>query len=218
MSIRKRAINDEQKETRRQQIMEATRQLFQETSYGAVSMAAVARRAGVAKGTLYLYFKTKEALFLALQTQEFLTWFDGVNEAVEEGDNGRLPPNTFLQIIGNSLTNRSTFTRLIAILHTVLEHNISPKEAKLFKQMLRDNVLKTGALLESRLDFLQAGQGGQLLLQIYALLIGFQHLAEPAPIIAEAIAADETLALFDIDFLPGLLGTLQMILQGIGQS
>ena len=215
MNIRKRAINNEQKEIRRQQIMDATRQLFQETSYGTVSMAAVARRAGVAKGTLYLYFKTKEALFLALQTQEFMEWFDEVNEAVEGAS--RLSPDTFLQIIGNSLSNRSTFTRLIAILHTVLEHNISPKEAKLFKQMLRDNVLKTGALLESRLDFLQVGQGGQLLLQIYALVIGFQHLAEPAPIIVETIAADETLTLFDIDFLPRLLDTLRMILQGLSR-
>lgn len=217
MQFEKRAISDAQKETRRQQIMAAAMQLFEDTSYASISMAGVAQQAGVAKGTLYLYFKTKEALFLALQTEEFMRWFAEIDKVLA-GVNGRLSHDTFLQIIGDSLTNRATFTRLIAILHTVLEHNISPKEAQQFKQMLRDHVLKTGTLLEAKLGFLEAGQGGQLLLQIYALLIGFQHLAEPAPIIVETIAADDTLALFDIDFLPGLLGTLQTILQGLDPS
>ncbi|WP_439817428.1 TetR/AcrR family transcriptional regulator [Zavarzinia sp. CC-PAN008] len=36
---------------------------FLDTGYARTTMAAVARRAGVAKGTPYLYFPTKEALF-----------------------------------------------------------------------------------------------------------------------------------------------------------
>ena len=40
--------------------------VFAEVSYAGFSMADVAARAGVAKGTLYLYFKTKEELLLAL--------------------------------------------------------------------------------------------------------------------------------------------------------
>lgn len=214
MSIRKRAISNEQKGVRRQQILDAALQLFHETSYDAVSMAGVAAQAGVAKGTLYLYFKTKEALFLALQMQEFVDWFDEIDRVVG-GENGRFSTSIFLNIIGRSLESRPTFTRLIAILHTVLEHNISYEEARQFKQMLRDRVYQTGALLETKLDFLEAGQGTQLLLQIYALVIGFQHLANPAPIIVETIAADETLTLFDIDFLPAFLNTLQTILQGL---
>ncbi|MCA9929934.1 MAG: TetR family transcriptional regulator [Anaerolineales bacterium] len=214
MSIRKRAISNEQKGVRRQQILDAALQLFHETSYDAVSMAGVAAQAGVAKGTLYLYFKTKEALFLALQMQEFVDWFDEIDRVVG-GENGRFSTSIFLSIIGRSLESRPTFTRLIAILHTVLEYNISYEEARQFKQMLRDRVYQTGALLEAKLDFLEAGQGTQLLLQIYALVIGFQHLANPAPIIVETIAADETLTLFDIDFLPAFLNTLQTILQGL---
>jgi hypothetical protein len=149
--------------------------------------------------------------------EEFIRWFDEIDREVG-GVNGRLSTDTFLQIIGNSLSNRPTFVRLIAILHTVLEHNISREEAQRFKRMLRDRVRQTSLLLEEKLPFLVAGQGGQLLLQIYALVIGFQHLAEPAPIITETIQADETLALFDIDFLSGLLGTLQIILQGLQEN
>ena len=38
--------------------------MFLQTNYEAVTIAAVAQESGLAKGTVYLYFKTKEELFL----------------------------------------------------------------------------------------------------------------------------------------------------------
>ena len=51
---------------RRQAILEAALTVFAEHGYEAARLDEVARRAGVAKGTLYLYFKDKEALFESL--------------------------------------------------------------------------------------------------------------------------------------------------------
>jgi AcrR family transcriptional regulator len=48
---------------RRQAILEAALTVFAEHGYEAARLDEVARRAGVAKGTLYLYFEDKEALF-----------------------------------------------------------------------------------------------------------------------------------------------------------
>ena len=67
MEIGRRARNTEDKQQRRQAILDVAWALFQETSYAAVTMNGVAERAGLAKGTMYLYFKTKEELFLTLQ-------------------------------------------------------------------------------------------------------------------------------------------------------
>ena len=47
-------------------IVEATDRLFTRFGYRRTSMDDIAREAGVAKGTLYLYFTTHEALFRAL--------------------------------------------------------------------------------------------------------------------------------------------------------
>jgi TetR/AcrR family fatty acid metabolism transcriptional regulator len=47
-------------------ILETAADLFGESGYNAVRMEDIATRAGVAKGTLYLYFKNKDDLFLAL--------------------------------------------------------------------------------------------------------------------------------------------------------
>jgi AcrR family transcriptional regulator len=51
---------------RRASILEAAQAVFQEKDYHEITMDDIARRARVAKGTLYLYFPAKEDLFRAL--------------------------------------------------------------------------------------------------------------------------------------------------------
>ena len=51
---------------RRAQILACARRLFSERHYGAVSLADVAREAGVTRGLLHHYFGTKRELYLAV--------------------------------------------------------------------------------------------------------------------------------------------------------
>jgi len=53
-------------EERRNAILKAALDEFSERGFAAARLDDVARRAGVAKGTIYLYFKDKEALFQEL--------------------------------------------------------------------------------------------------------------------------------------------------------
>jgi len=48
------------------QIVDAARRVFMAQGYGAASMDAIAREAGVSKATVYAYFPSKEALFAAI--------------------------------------------------------------------------------------------------------------------------------------------------------
>lgn len=54
--------------SKRERIIEAGLKLFANESYQAVTMDRVAEAAGVAKGTLYLYFQSKEDLYLGILT------------------------------------------------------------------------------------------------------------------------------------------------------
>jgi len=49
-----------------QQILHAAAEIFMEQGYGAASMDAIARAAGVSKATLYAHFSGKEELFAAI--------------------------------------------------------------------------------------------------------------------------------------------------------
>lgn len=71
------------KEARPGELLDAALELFVEHGYAGTRVEAVARRAGVSKGTLFLYFPSKEALFKAVvlhhlsqQLQAWNTEFD----------------------------------------------------------------------------------------------------------------------------------------------
>jgi AcrR family transcriptional regulator len=55
---------------KRAQIIEGARQVFLAEGYEGASMSHIARAAGVSKGTLYVYFTNKEALFAAFITDQ----------------------------------------------------------------------------------------------------------------------------------------------------
>src|SRR2546425_10611224 len=54
------------KNARPEEIISAALEVFADRGFAATKLEDVARRAGVTKGTIYLYFENKEALFKAL--------------------------------------------------------------------------------------------------------------------------------------------------------
>lgn len=64
-------VRQRRKAARPAEIVAAAMALFAENGFSATRLDDVARRAGVAKGTLYLYFDTKENLFRAVAKAAF---------------------------------------------------------------------------------------------------------------------------------------------------
>lgn len=62
---------------KRTQVMDAAARLFMAQGYGATSMDAIAREAGVSKATLYAYFEGKDALFAAIVGEACARHADG---------------------------------------------------------------------------------------------------------------------------------------------
>ena len=73
-NFRQRARSAEQKAARRQRVLDDAESYFLEVGYEAFSLTQLAKRADVVKGTLYLYFQTKEELFLTLYEQSLERW------------------------------------------------------------------------------------------------------------------------------------------------
>ena len=84
-------VAEQTRAARREQIIAAGLACFSRSGYHAATMADVAAQAGVSKGTPYLYFDSKEALFLSLHEE----WdcgagrrIDAAVAALAEGERG----------------------------------------------------------------------------------------------------------------------------------
>lgn len=73
--------------SKRKQIIEGARRVFISMGFDAASMNDITREAGVSKGTIYVYFTSKEELFEALIEEERQAIFGNLYEALEhDGD------------------------------------------------------------------------------------------------------------------------------------
>jgi AcrR family transcriptional regulator len=213
MAVKRRARTDEQKNARRQDIVNVAWKIYQARRYDEINISEIARAAGLAKGTVYLYFDTKEALFLAVEEEQLADWGDTINaglKALAGSDDVAAVSSLFCK----SLCSRPGLTRLFAILHVILEHNIDYETALRFKRMLLYRIASTGASIEACLSFLDKGQGAHVLFQVYMFVIGLQQLANPAPVIKEVIEQEPEMAVFDLDFAAECTSFMVTLLHG----
>ena len=74
------------KQDRPQEITDAALAAFAEKGYAATRVDDVAKRAGVSKGLLYLYFKTKEELFKAVIRSFVVPRIDALTENIDSSE------------------------------------------------------------------------------------------------------------------------------------
>lgn len=213
MSPRNRAVSEQQKAARRDAILQIALTDFAACAYDELTMDRIAADTGLAKGTLYLYFRSKQEVFLALCERELSQWFDNLDTTLQKR-RAEMSVNSLVELFAASLAGRPHLLRLLAILHVVLENNVRYVTALSFKTLLKTRIEKTGGLLESYLRFLAPGQGAALLIKIYALVIGFEHLSEPSGVVRDVLKQPD-MELFRVDLEPALLDTFKTLLMGL---
>lgn len=100
---------------KRRQILDGAREVFLASGFDAASMNEIARVAGVSKGTLYVYFDSKEALFEALIRQDKREQAEQTCRIDADQD-----VRTSLNKVGYRLVSRMLEPALIAQLRTVV--------------------------------------------------------------------------------------------------
>lgn len=104
-----------QDNAKRRQILEGAREAFLAQGFDGASMNDVARVAGVSKGTLYVYFPSKEALFVALVRETKARQAERLAELSDD-----LEPAETLRRFGVSLLEVLSTPESIAQVRTIL--------------------------------------------------------------------------------------------------
>jgi AcrR family transcriptional regulator len=73
-----RPLADREDGAKRRQILSGAREVFLAMGFDAASMGEIARKAGVSKGTLYVYFENKEQLFETIAHEQCAAQTEGL--------------------------------------------------------------------------------------------------------------------------------------------
>ena len=147
---RQRARSPQDKDLRRAHLIQAATRLFADADFEAVTIARVAEAAGVAKGAAYIYFVTKETLFLELVRAELTQWLAALTVTLKRLRSPR-PAAAVPAAIAKSLSVRPLLRRLLVLaLHSVIEPKIDEPSAREFRLFLRDVLLQASQPADCR--------------------------------------------------------------------
>ena len=107
--LRARSASD--KAARRDQILAAAAAIAAGTPFDELAMADVAARAGLAKGTVFQYFATKDDLAAALRDRHLARWHDDLERRLARAA-APLAPATAARLLTESLAGRADLLRL----------------------------------------------------------------------------------------------------------
>ncbi len=170
---RVRALDGEDKEARRQAILDAAERLFDER-HDLANVAAVAEAAGLAKGTVYLYFQTKEEIYLALHARHVEHFFSTLIARLNQ--NEPFFYDEMHALAKAHLLDAPTYMPLGACCIGFAEGAVPLAAHMQFQSQMTDWLGRAGAGLERHFPKLAVGEGGRLLTHSYAIMIGMYSL------------------------------------------
>jgi len=179
-------------------MLAATAELLERWSFADITMDRIAERAGVAKGTLYLYFRTKESLFLSLYEDRLHAWYAELQALANHGA-GTVEPAAAAQVIASTLAARSTLIYLHGLLYSTLCRNIDLETTLAFRRRQHVKISTLASALAKRIKNLSDSRALRLLIQLEAVVGGLSWAAFPPSALQRAYN-DPDLKVFQIHF------------------
>lgn len=169
-----RAIRAEDKALRLEAILDAAERLWLARSGIMPSMAEIAIECGLGKGTLYLYFRSKEALFLALHERHLRAFLGRVAERAMREE--PMTIEDMLAVLRRFITDTPGFLPLASL--GLLERHVPLELGFEFEQRTHAGLNAAVEALYPHFPRITRG----LMLQSYGLILGLWQLMRPSPL------------------------------------
>ena len=216
MVIRQRAIQAEDKQERADAILDAAERLLLRSPERVANVAEVADEAGLAKGTVYLYFPSKEELLLALHERNIDGFFRPLIERLDSPE--PLTIDDMVALTREHIVAPPLFLPLASRCFGMMAQAIPDDAAAAFHERMMTRLSRAGAGLERHFPQLKPGEGVMLLRHSYALIIGLWQMygakgdALHCPV--SGLAADERVDAFRMTYPDDLQRALAELWQG----
>ena len=210
VAINHRARSSEQKALRRHAVLETAEVYFKEVGYEAFSMAQLAKKSGVAKGTLYLYFNTREELFLTLYEQSLVRWSQIFIGSLSD----TMTSKTYAQSLYKTTQADGVFLPLLIRLEHVIEHNVAIPRLIESKRVFINQVEAVAAATSTALR-LSTAQATEVVKTMGVLLIGATQTDQGPALDNDDLPADVQHLITSFSSEPLFIKNAARIIEGI---
>jgi AcrR family transcriptional regulator len=213
-----RARSEEQREIRRQAILDTAAAMLDVMPVSEVSLNELSRRAGLAKSNVLRYFESREAILLELLDRATKLWLSELPEQLAAGMAADGTPgeraDQLAVVLARSVTPRRELCDLLSAQAGVLEHNVSAEVVARYKRAMADNQVALTELALRQLPEL-GDDGAWKACAMAVVFTGalWSYTQHPASVLA-AYAADPSLAVLRLEFTPALEEALATLLTG----
>ncbi len=164
-----------EKKEKEKRILATAADLFREGDFDSVSIASIARDAGIAKGTVFLYFTSKEELFLSLTEQYLQEWVgDAGTYLVSASLEGAMELEAAAEIFAASLGAKEDLLRLLGILHPRLLPGCSAEVLNRYRSVWLETIASLESVFSQAAPSPRGRSWGEILQDLYVLIIGVQ--------------------------------------------
>jgi AcrR family transcriptional regulator len=174
----KRARRPEQREARRQAILDAAEAMLAEAPVTEISLRELSRRVGLAKSNVLRYFETREEVFLELLDRAAREWLADLEPRLSDDVAG---------VMAESLAGRPLLCELISVTASVLERNISVEVARRFKLSTADIGVILGNMIRARVPELTEAGAAHFVAASLVIVAGLWPFAHPTEAVRTAI-------------------------------
>ena len=197
MVVKQRAMAVEDKEERRNAILDAAEALFLEHGDRMASVSEVADAAGVAKGTVYLYFPSKEEMLLALHARHVETFFAELIAHLDAP--GAKDFASIFAVTRKHIIRHPTYLPLTSRCFGLMDRDLPFNCTLEFKVRVGQLLGAAGTRLERVFEGLAPGDGVALLCNSYGLMVGMWQLLYPNKRLGALLEKPE-LSMFRVDY------------------
>ncbi|HDR4873386.1 TPA: TetR/AcrR family transcriptional regulator [Bacillus cereus] len=167
-----------EKAKKAKKIAEAALGLFETKSFNDISMAEVAKKAGVAKGTLFNYYETKESIFMDLLLTGYQEYFSTLNQKI--ADKGTLTITELKQLLLEEtkilVQEHTILVRLNALREPVLEGHANMNQTLIGRKKLNEVTGQLGQTIANKTENITPQEASRLFIIQSAIISGLLNM------------------------------------------
>lgn len=212
-----RARSKEQREIRRQAILDTATAMLDEMPVADMSLNELSRRVGLAKSNVLRYFESREAVLFELLVHAMERWLAQVPDELAKGVDPHLSArergDQVAAVLGASLARQRVLLDLVNAQANVLEHNVSVDVVLRHKRSAIAGITTTADLIRQYVP--EVGDGAWTVALMTVILAGtLSPYCRPSASVLAAYEADPTVTELRLDLRATLENTVATLIAG----